>query len=192
MEEVLVIPKSCLPSHLINSQIYPMKESMIIELIKNFGFFVRRDFAEKDFNHYQIIPYIVIKRDNQFFCTKRTNKQSEQRLHDKRSLGVGGHLNPSDGDLRMIVKTGMERELKEELWPFSQKALSFLGVLVDFSTEVSLVHLGLVYLVETNDEVTVKETEKMQGEWVFLQDLHQEKIHLTLETWSQIVLKYIK
>ena len=164
----------------------------MFELINKHGKFVRRDFAEKDFNHYQIIPYVVIKRDNQYFCTKRTKKQSEQRLHEKRSLGVGGHLNPSDGDLRMIVKTGMERELKEELYSFSQEAISFLGVLVDFSTEVSLVHLGLVYLVETNDEVSVKETEKMQGEWVFLQDLLQEETYSKLETWSQIVMKYLK
>ncbi len=42
---------------------------------------------------------------------QRTRAGADQRLHDRWSIGVGGHLNPGDGDLT----GGLEREWREEL-----------------------------------------------------------------------------
>jgi len=88
--------------------------------------------------------------------------------------------------------SGMARELEEELYPFSKTKPSFQGLLIDYATEVSLVHLGLVYFVETSDEVMVKETGKMRGQWLSLAELTKPDVYSKLETWSQIVIDYIK
>ncbi|MGD9605664.1 MAG: DNA mismatch repair protein MutT [Bacilli bacterium] len=192
MEEVLVIPKSCLQEQFKETKIYDVSEEFILDIIKKHGLFLKREIAEISYDYYQIIPYIVIRSKNKFFCTKRTKKQSEARLHEKRSIGVGGHLNPEDGDFSVIVKQGLMRELTEELFPFDYQKNFFLGVLVDFSTDVSLVHLGIVYLLETTDEVFVKETNKMSGEWMDKEQLEEPIIYNQLETWSQIVFLKLK
>ena len=81
----------------------------------------------------------------------------------------------------------MERELAEEVAVPHRRALTFVGVINETTGGVSDYHTALVYLLETDGEVTVREQEKMSGSWAtpaqLLQALPQ------LETWSQIVVK---
>lgn len=192
MEEVLVIPKQCLSGRFQQSSVYPITEEEIQEIVKANGFFLKREVAEINYDCFQIIPYVLIKKGDAFFCTKRTKKQTEARLHDKISLGVGGHLNPEDGPLDEIIKMGMIRELEEELFFFHHEKKTFLGLLVDFSTDVSLVHLGLVYLIETKDEVAIKETDKMSGFWLHQEEIQLQENYENLESWSKIVFGVLK
>ena len=41
----------------------------------------------------QIIPYVILRRGRHYFLLRRLKKQTETRLHEKLSLGVGGHIN---------------------------------------------------------------------------------------------------
>ena len=154
----------------------------LLHLIATNHFFIDRDVAEVSPEYRQIIPYVVIRHGDECFVLRRTRKQTEARLHDKVSLGIGGHINPGN-DLR----AGLQKELDEEVRVGCAHTLSFVGILNDDSTEVGRVHLGAVYLLDaTSRDVEVLETEKMRGEWMPIATLGG--LRESMETWSAIVL----
>ena len=77
------------------------------------GFFVERRHAETDATLKQIIPYCVVVRGGDVFLTRRTSKGGDARLFGKRSIGIGGHINPVDG--ADVLALGLRREIEEEL-----------------------------------------------------------------------------
>ena len=72
---------------------------------------MRRGDAEEDPTHKQVIPYLVLRDGERWFLMRRTKAGGDARLHDRWSIGVGGHLNPGDGD----VAGGLRREWAEEV-----------------------------------------------------------------------------
>ncbi len=153
----------------------------ILRLIESDHFFVDRAIAEVSPRWRQIIPYVVVRHGHSFFLLQRTRKQNEARLHDKLSLGIGGHINPG-----YDLLTGLRKELEEEVQIDDAFELVFAGILNDEATEVGRVHLGAVYVLHaSSDRVRVLETEKMTGQWVPLAGLSERRE--AMESWSQIV-----
>jgi predicted NUDIX family phosphoesterase len=136
----------------------------------------------------QIIPYCVVHhpKDDSYLLTRRLRRSSEKRLHHLYSLGIGGHVNPGDGERDDPVVGGLRREWAEEIrcrWP---ARASLVALLNDDSSPVSRVHLGLVFLVEpTLGFVDVRETDKLEGESMTL--LAMRRHYLSMESWSQLV-----
>jgi predicted NUDIX family phosphoesterase len=154
----------------------------LLHLIATNHFFIDRDTAEVSPQYRQIIPYVVIRHGDECFALVRTRKQTEARLHDKMSLGIGGHINPGHD-----LQAGLQKELDEEVRIGGTHTLTFAGILNDESTEVGRVHLGAVYLLDTSTrDVEVLETEKMRGEWIPRAALSESRD--AMESWSQIVL----
>src|SRR5437868_5901294 len=61
--------------------------------------FMNRSEAEINPEFKQLIPYCILKaEDDTIFVYRRTKKSGEQRLHLNWSLGVGGHLNDKDNN----------------------------------------------------------------------------------------------
>ena len=56
------------------------------------GRYERRDAMEVDPSCKQIIPYLVLRDGERFFLMRRTRAGLDARLHDRYSIGVGGHL----------------------------------------------------------------------------------------------------
>ncbi|HEY2094190.1 MAG TPA: NUDIX domain-containing protein [Thermoanaerobaculia bacterium] len=153
----------------------------ILELIKGRHFFVARADAEVEPKWRQIIPYVVVMHGNDVFTLRRLRKQTEVRLHDKVSIGIGGHINPGHD-----VLAGLQKELDEEIAIDDLYELEFAGILNDESTEVSRVHLGAVYVLRASSaNVRVRETEKMTGSFVARREL--ASMRDAMETWSQVV-----
>jgi predicted NUDIX family phosphoesterase len=156
--------------------------------IRSRGFFVERRHAETDAAMKQIIPYCVVARGGDVFLTRRTNKGGDARLFGKRSIGVGGHLNPVDGD--DVLALGLRREIDEELeidGPWSVRAVGFLN---DDSTDVGSVHFGLVHVVRVECDVRVRETENLVGGFTPAADLARlcRDERPTFETWSALLV----
>lgn len=188
-EKVLIIRNSLLQSHIHNMSgclITEHKEQIFNNILDNQSFMPRAD-AEYDFEHKQVIPYVVICNRGNYLLLQRTTGQTEKRLHNKYSLGIGGHVNPSSlASEENIIITGLHRELNEEVSVGDPAALNFIGIINDESNSVSRVHLGLLYVLETlSSEYRVLETEKMTAQWVSGSDLG--KYYDGMETWSQIV-----
>lgn len=153
----------------------------ILDTIQDLHFFIDRPTAEVSPQYKQIIPYVLIRHDDEYFLLQRTAKQTEARLHHKLSLGIGGHINPDTPD----ILDGLHKELEEEVNVAGDYDLTFVGILNDDSTEVGQVHLGAVFVLEAlARDVTVRETDKMTGRWVRRSELAEQREWM--ESWSQI------
>ena len=197
IEQVLVVPRDDLLCG------KPIPNGFACEglpdLIKNIyahAYFIDRPKAETDSELKQIIPYVVVTgKSGKIFSLKRKTAQTEKRLHNKSSIGVGGHINPdgnAEKNISGIIERSLERELHEELSVKCPYKYTLIGYLNDDSNDVGSVHFGLVYRLEVADEskVEVNEKDLMQGE--FLEMKTVEANYPAMETWSQLVFKAIK
>ncbi len=179
-EEVLVVRTSLLSPYL-RPGLFRENAEEILDLVEREQEFLVRRIAEESPEYRQIIPYVVIRNGDHWFLLRRTRKGTDARLHDKLSLGIGGHINPGHG-----VAEGLQKELDEEVAIEGDYEIRFAGILNDDSTEVGRVHLGLVYVLDAaTREIRVLETEKLSGEWHPATAL--EPMREPMEGWSQIV-----
>jgi len=153
------------------------------------NFFMDRGAAEEDPTHKQLIPYVLIRLNGQFVHYSRGKAGGEARLHAKRSMGIGGHINPEDKREDHLgyetYMAGVEREIAEEVVIDGTYTQKIVGLLNDDSNEVGKVHLGVVHLFDI-DGTDVKSNEDA------IADLQLSSIvelkgeyHEQLETWSQ-------
>jgi predicted NUDIX family phosphoesterase len=146
------------------------------------GFFTERSAAEQDPSLKQLIPYCLLARGRELFCVQRLRRQSEGRLHGLYSVGLGGHVNPDDGNPVAtaqpdLLERALRRELAEELHLSGASGVQprFLGLLNDDASAVGRVHAGLAYLltVSATADVRVREVGKMRGAFVDLDELRR-------------------
>ncbi len=188
MEKVLVVKTDKLAKFISGKTgLLTADREEMLDIIVNHHEFMDRPAAEEDPSYKQIIPYVVLTQKGQVFSTRRLNKGGESRLHGKLSIGIGGHINPVDEtDRRSVLMKGLERELDEEVYIRHRGELVPRGFINDDGNGVGAVHLGLCFSMEVEGEVSVKETEKLSGAWMSLQELKAE--YHNMETWSQIAL----
>jgi predicted NUDIX family phosphoesterase len=160
----------------------------VLGRVRSRGFFVERRHAETDATLKQIIPYCVVARGSEVFLTRRTTKGGDPRLFGKRSIGVGGHLNPVDG--ADVLALGLRREIDEELAVEGAWDVRALGFLNDDSTDVGSVHFGLVHVVRVEGHVQVRETDNLVGGFVAQEELRRlcREERATFETWSALLI----
>lgn len=153
---------------------------------------MKRGYAEKNPDFKQPIPYVaVMNRSGEIFTYSRLVGGGEKRLHGKKSIGVGGHMNviaKSGNFLDEIVHNSV-RELNEELNVKIEDEIMVLGFINDDTNEVGKVHFGILLVIEV-DDASVKEHDTMVGEFLTVEDLMEQKD--SLESWSQIAVEQLK
>jgi len=149
-----------------------------------------RSEVEDDPSLKQIIPYVVLRSGGSVFCYRRGKSQGEARLHQLRSLGVGGHVSESDAEGRRgfdAYEMAMRRELEEEVEVATTGTLRLVGLINDDSTPVGSVHLGVVHVYDLERAaVTPREEGLAEPEFVPLAAL--AGCRGEFETWSQICI----
>jgi len=164
----------------------------LLARIRAHGFFVERRHAELDASLKQVIPYCLVARGNEVFLMRRLAAGGEARLHGKRSVGVGGHVNPVDGlaDGADVLAAGLRREIDEELAIDGPYDVRTVGLLNDDTTDVGSVHVGLVGVVTTAADVAVREVDTLEGQLVPVEELRRllRDERATFESWSALVL----
>jgi predicted NUDIX family phosphoesterase len=166
--------------------------SNYVERITQKGFFIERRFCEKDSSFKQIIPYAVIVHEDRVLLLRRTTSQGEARLHNKQSIGVGGHINPVDGDAKGILINGCRREIEEELIVDEPYDPIPMGIINDESNDVGSVHFGMVYRVKLAEgRVDVREKSMMTAEFVETHTLKEMIVRedTNFETWSSLIIE---
>ncbi len=146
-----------------------------------------RHLVEEDPDQQQVIPYCIVHHphDETYLLTRRLRSSSERRLHNLYSLGVGGHVNPGDGERLDPVIGGLLREWAEEIVCPAAATARLVAVLNDDSTPVARHHLGLVFLVQpVSGPVSIRETQKLEGEAMGLEAMRP--YYLSMESWSQL------
>ena len=156
-------------------------------LVAREGRFAPRAAMEIDRAWKQVIPYLVLRDGPNYFLMRRTKAGGDARLHDRYSIGVGGHLNPGDGDLA----GGLRREWREELLADFDPEFGLIGLLNDDSTEVGSVHLGAVYVADAGGwPVAIRETDKLAG--AFASPAEVAAVVDRMETWSALVFEHLE
>ena len=187
VEHVLVIPRSTLMGdpgwHGIRTQGIGAFEAFVASA----GRFAPRPEMEGSRAWKQVIPYLVLRDRGRYFLMQRTRAGADVRLHDRWSIGVGGHLNPGDRDLL----GGLRREWHEELVADFEPAFTLVGLLNDDTTDVGAVHIGAVYVAEADRRpVAVRETDKLRGAFAPADDVRA--VAADLETWSRLAFDFLE
>lgn len=190
MKKILVIPKR----HFLERE-----GTNIYTLIEDYGVYLDRPYAETDSDFLQIIPYVVVHRNNkEVFAYTRLKKGAETRLHSNMSVGIGGHVDFSVGlgPYQNYLAT-IKKEINEELNIDRRTPTNIpiddmegpLHVIYDPTNEVGKVHLGILFKYNiANLPCSVRETEKIEGKFYPVEEL---KTIQNFENWSKIALNYL-
>ena len=158
------------------------------------GLFRKRSELEEDPSFKQIIPYAIISNKESFYLFRRTSGQTEKRLHNKFSLGVGGHMNQSNSkeSKEQYLINELKRELFEEVKLLNGcliEDIEFIGFINDDTIPVGSVHIGLLYNIRvSNKDVVINETDRMTADWIDKHDLAE--FYEGMETWTKIIYDY--
>lgn len=188
-EQVLVVPSS-----LVTFQGFSTDTFHLACTVSSFGRFLPREDAERDVRFKQVIPYVVFTYNHKLVMSYvRGSGSGEGRLMARRSVGIGGHINPLAGvpknDYLAALVSGMRREIDEEVRINSLWTGRTVGVINEDKTDVGHVHVGLVYHVTVHEpSVFSNEPDKITDiKWTPVSWLRHPKRNL--ELWSQIVLQ---
>ena len=157
--------------------------------------FKERGEVETDSSYKQIIPYVVLQSSDLSYTAVYQRKGGEKRLTDLWSLGIGGHINPVDGEdagpsFKDLIQAGMMRELDEE---FTERPSGdtpiFLGTINEDRTDVGSVHIGAVFRILTENRSAYTPGEELKDfNWMPTSRVHT----LNLELWSVFALRLIQ
>jgi len=195
MEHVLVITRALL-DQLGSFQGFQSEVNRYLDamLAPGANFFMERPTAELDPTHKQLIPYSILHHEGRYLCYTRGGKSGEKRLVSKRSVGIGGHINPVDQSHDGLGETmyfnSIEREITEELVIGGTHTQTVIGLINDDSSEVGSVHLGVVHRFELSSaEVSSNEDAIQDLQFFTLAELKAK--YDELEAWSQIIVNYL-
>jgi predicted NUDIX family phosphoesterase len=154
--------------------------------------YLNRSAAEQDKRYKQLIPYVLIVCNDKILRYRRGKGGQETRLHGLYSVGIGGHISEEDHGLFSKdrgYQEGMRRELMEEVAidAVNEPALAAIN---DDSTEVGLVHFGVVHLVRVPDEsVAGRRSGIVAPEFIPIVDAVKDPTGY--ESWSRFCLEHL-
>lgn len=169
-----------------------------------------RHWCETEPFYVQLIPYITFYRKNpdtkeiEIFTYTRGQAGNEDRLHDKISVGIGGHIEESpnypEQNLKDVIFNATLREIEEELGEQTLpeeiglviwSALSKATIYLDTRTPTESVHLGVFLNIEADFTNWNPEQGVLDNSgWKELSVLkkHIAEGTANIEPWSKVVL----
>ena len=198
-EQVLVVERKVVEKvglfHGLNFNVAPYLDRLFAPGIPKF---IPRPDAEANPDYKQLIPYVIMTCNGKYLTYVRGKRAGETRLVSKRSIGIGGHINPVDHeaplfgtDFKEIYDTAVQREVAEEVEVKANHTDQIVALLNDDTNEVGQVHLGVVHLW-TLDAETVTRKEQMITQLTFMTPAELNEVKETMETWSQLCLQGLK
>lgn len=204
-EMVLVAPRKWvfqLTEPFLGISTDPNVVSTILKQYAMFHSFERRGDMETDESYKQLIPYVTIRRGDEYLSYERLKGGGEERLHHTISIGFGGHMNDVRNEHGMSVRfkdkimDNLWRELEEELdFSFGPDdcGLRFVGVINDDDDplEVGKYHLGIAAILDipVDAEVRVKEADAHDISFKTLDELEAGKD--AAEAWTRHLIDWL-
>ena len=166
--------------------------------------FAERFRAEQDEAQKQIIPYVLFVAGDTVFSYVRGKGAGEKRLVGNRSVGIGGHINPTDEQLPFAAAGGaasssdmasymeaVRREIAEEVVVDGPIDPAIVGVLNDDSNPVGRVHFGVVHVCRVAPDAVRKREQQITGAgFVPMAELRGPRRE-ELESWSAIAIDFL-
>jgi predicted NUDIX family phosphoesterase len=164
------------------------------KILGNFHY-MEKTLAEEDPRYKQPIAYAIIfnREKQQIFIYKRSKQDKnykEKRLQGKWSIGVGGHIEETDTSHDPIVES-LLREIKEEIG-IDVENPKLLGYINDDTNPVGKVHFGMVYIIETSENIIPKDPEIEIGQMLTIGQIQTIQKNDVMESWSTIIIDPIK
>ena len=204
-ETVLCASVDSLPGHWLPEYgTVTLTESALLDTLASIEPVWRdRRSVESDETYRQWIPYVLVQNPHgelALYCRRGT----EPRLHGRWSVGIGGHINPSDLQRRtglnrreiwhQALWAGMRRELEEEmpgLLPDGEPR--FLGLIHERMSAVGRVHIGVVFLCRTAGPPPAAGEELGEVRWRSPDSIGGPSCPLDhFELWSRLALQLLK
>ncbi len=141
----------------------------------------------------QLIPYVIICCDGKILSYVRGKRAGEKRLSGQRSIGIGGHINPTDelplldSNFKDAYLAAVQREVSEEVAIEVGHRDRVVALLNDDSTEVGKVHLGIVHHWVLDAPIVTKR-EQMITQMSFMTAAELHDVRDSLENWSRLCL----
>ena len=166
------------------------------------GKYLYRYDVEGDMSFIQIIPTVVISdaSEEKYFVTRRIG--GEERLKDKLSIIIGGHINPPDGYRIRMLFNCMNREIGEEtnLYDINRNDSKMVDIKSAYPewyvrdlTSNTPDHLGYIYRLKLSNngvrKLKVKETNNLEGMWMTKDQLMNN--YAKFESWGQMIIAEI-
>lgn len=195
-ERVIVIKSSLFESiGTFQGYILDVKKYLPIIFDRDNIIFLDREKAEKDYRYKQLIPYVLLRHKDTIFSYVRGKYSGESRLIGKRSIGLGGHIEPVDLSNLLFSQNlytiAARREIEEEISLETTFNEQIVALINDDTNPVSRVHLGIVHIWDLAEpNIQGKTTEITEWEFMTLEQL--EKLCVTLEPWSRIALTMLE
>ncbi len=188
-EKILVVHRDLLfPSEIINGFMPTASFTALEELINQHKKFSWRSTMEVDARYKQICPYLIFTHENKYFLMQRKSTSSEQRLKNKYTFGIGGHIREDDITEKSIEQWS-DREFMEEIWYDGKYTMQPLGIINDERDDVGMVHTGIVYLLKGDSDAIRIRSELKQGQLLTLEECGT--YYDSMESWSQLVFDYL-
>ncbi len=175
----------------------PLDEDVLFSVLESITpHWLPRSQVEGDPAFKQWIPYVLLRNTGGELAAY-PRQGSEARLHGLWSLGIGGHINPIDGDTgaswREWLWNGLRRELAEEFPAAVTGRTRFLGLIHESCTAVGRVHLGAVFLHEPETWNVAPGSELTDLRWLRVDELGgAEWPRARFELWSELALTLLK
>lgn len=186
-EKVFVVPVSVV-QHINDKFEYSKHDAAIWKKYDSLGTYVPRHEAEFEPAMQQIIPYFIIFNEDETKLYLSRRLQGDHRLTDKLSLGFGGHINEEDGYNQCVLKA-LTREMYEELDIDPITKATYMGTIRDITSSTND-HFGLVFATKAREgEVAIKETDKLEGLWMTLEEVYQN--YPKFENWSKYIIDFL-
>lgn len=187
LEKILVLPKEGLIKPYLKHGGFEFSLNNLKEILKD-AVYGTRYLMEENENFKQIIPYIAFISNNKVLVYKRSIKGGENRLHNKYSLGVGGHVDLESKEksaLEAVLNTA-KREVEEEIGIKITNDLLNIELAINYDTDnVGRVHFGLGFIIHQDISLDLGEKDILI-ERKFMNKKEIENIYKNLESWSQI------
>lgn len=189
-EKILVVPRSVLFDGGDAWSGFKVLESLddFQSIVEQHKLFLWRSEVEQDPSYKQIIPYLVFRHQGKYFVMKRRSTASEQRLKDKYTNGIGGHIRQEDIENASLFQWA-RREFAEEVCYQGNITVKPLGLINDERDEVGRVHIGFAFLLEGDSDQIAIRAEHKEGSLLTLEEC--EALYPSMESWSQLVLDYL-
>ncbi len=188
-EEILVVKTDILLARHTWQGLHTADMQNYLDLVTKHQEFLPRSLMEQDQRYKQIIPYIIFNYDDSYFMMQRKASASEQRLKNKYTLGIGGHMRREDMLNATSVFDWAKREFHEEVAYSEDFTIKPIGIINDDSTEVGKVHLGLLLLIQGNSDKIAVKSELKSGTLLSVEDM--KNYYDQMETWSQIAFEFL-
>ena len=205
-EEIIVFPNKFFTSRLnfLGFERDRNKLKVLERILTNHAKVKRRSDAESDINFIQPVIITLLTYKNKICVFMKHEKIGNKRLHNKRMLWLGGHLQKVDIDelpvrtFQKSVTNCLMREIEEEIQISLEIKPKFEGLVYDKTHPKSLQHLGVVFSIELKDKkifdsINGKTFVELSGQGITLnfipldQQYFKENIE-DLEPWSSDIL----